>query len=153
MKTLQLQFWAPKARTYVPSEMGNVPMDCGTAMVNRSIEALADHARAVGRPWRIASAERPLKPKYSRSGMGASRGRPSRTIEQVQLAYVYWAKAKGLERITYYRSDAGKFACAAWHGEKRFITPEEQFAVVESHETDSRLNTLMAGNRYATANT
>lgn len=128
MKNLQLQFFDHASRAYVAA--GTTCTD-PQELAERARHAHPDSLPKGHKAWRIASTDRALKPKYTRRGLGASRGGTSRTIEQIQCEYVEWAKAKGLKRITYYISDAGKFACAAWHGEKIFIMPDEHFAVTE----------------------
>ena len=124
MKTLQLQFWNPNVRAYIPT-VETISSDAP----HSEVMALADRARNVGRAWRIADINRPCKnPKYY-----PPRRSSSRSVEDVQVAYVTWAKAKGLTHITIYQQHAGNFAFARWYEDKTYITPEQQFAVEESH--------------------
>ena len=133
MKTLQLQFFDQAQRAYVPA----FPL-CFCQNENRkSVEAVTDFARSTGKPWRVASTERALKPAYRASGRGARRNWHTQRIENIQVAYVEWANAKGLKHITIYRQHAGNVAFARWYGDRTHITPEEQFAVVESHDVKS----------------
>ncbi len=127
-KTLQLQFWDNAKRVYVPSTMAPVLRDGnGTT---KALSLLADAARLISNQWRIASTERSLKPKYQ-TPRPTSSSRSSRSIEDVQVAYVTWANAKGLSHITIYKKHAGKPAFARWYGAKTYITEEEHFAVLE----------------------
>lgn len=121
MKTLQLQFFNHASRAYVPSAHQG--------------DMTPDNARAVacGRAWRIASPDRALKPTYR----APRRNSHSRTVEDIQVAYVEWAKAQGLQHITIYREHAGKVAFARWYGARTYITEAEQFAVTKSHEVKS----------------
>lgn len=124
MKTLQLQFWNPNVRAYIPT-METIDSDAPSS----AVAALADRARNVGRAWRIADINRPCEnPKHRPP---PRRGAGTRSLELVQLEYVIWAKAKGLTHITIYQQHAGNIAFARWYGDRSHITQEEQFTVRE----------------------
>lgn len=126
MKTLQLQFFDHAQRAYVPA----FPLRFCQNENFKSVEAITDHARSTGKPWRIASTERALKPVFHRTRHNGY----SRTVDQVQRDYLDWAMSKGLKHVTAYRQHSGRSVIRGWYYSMTFITPEEQFAVVESHE-------------------
>jgi len=117
-ETRQLQFWDAASRQYHPSaHQGSLnPDDARIA--------------ACGRPWRIAKADRPLKPRYVVPHSIYS----GHTIAQVQAQYGNWAHAHGLTHITAF---AGRFtALGRFAGEVRRIDPDQYFAVELSEEPD-----------------
>jgi len=118
--TRQLQFWNPVARQYEPSaHQGNLDPD--TARV-----------AAFGRPWRIAKAERPLKPPAYRAGISRSSGR---TVADVCDAYMGWAIERGLKTVTLWRHQF-HFTTPKFTSIRR-VDPVEYFTVDQHDEPDS----------------
>jgi hypothetical protein len=96
-RLLQLQFWSPEKRAYIPaSSFEQADTDAG--------RELADIGRntANGRGWRVAGLMRPLKPSYR-----APRPTSTRPVAEVQREYLEWAQSEGLKSIHVY-SDNNK---------------------------------------------
>jgi hypothetical protein len=120
--TRQLQFWDAKARQYAPSaHQGDLD---------------PDNARvaACGRPWRIAKAERPLKPKHNPPRNSGS----AYSIEDKQIAYLAWAQLHKLPSVTMYTGTDRKlfsnpaFKKHQYWGKINYVDPDEYFAVEET---------------------
>ena len=112
--TRQFQLWNAKTKCY---EIALHQVACN--FDNPSIAA-------DGRPWRIAKAERPLKPRCVPPRHTSS----GRSIQAVQVDYCNWAQARGLASIATY---ANRFTyLGTFAGEVRRVDPEAYFAV---HET------------------
>jgi hypothetical protein len=140
--TRQLQFWNPATRSYEPVAVAPVSGYRANSDDTDQMRALAN-----GRTWRIAKAERPLKnPKHHppRSGYAYSRDKLT-----VCKQYLEWARAHGITRVTAYTgtgflvnprttySRVGRktFANTTYTDLAegftiRYVTPEEQFAVI-----------------------
>lgn len=139
MSQLQLQFWDPKAREYVPSGYA-----CNVDKPH-DIEALKDSARGKGRSWRVCKPER--ERKNPRIPMPRQSVASARSIHDVQCDYLEWAQRAGLKRVTAYsaKPPANHRRVDSWP-KKRFLgpmlflgafdwtTPDAQFAVEESQE-------------------
>lgn len=133
-ESLQLQFFDARTKQYVPNSCFEKP---GTDGAKR----LADIGRASGRSYRLARVERPLKPFYRTPRPNGQ----SRSIADVQAAYIEWAQAKGLAQITCYAPAwwPAKFErfevvnnrtvhCVPFTGTVRYVTPKEQFEIIHT---------------------
>lgn len=97
MSELQLQLWDAKQKCYVLSP----------------IDILLDPPR--GKAWRICKPERETKnQKYHPSRST----RPSYSIDSVRAAYIAWANAKGLKKITDWSHKSG---IPFWYGAVRTV--------------------------------
>ncbi len=128
---LQLQLWDVKTKSYVvdsrcPGKLleGEDFYGKRTAWARRIAGAL---------PWRIARADRPLKPRYSVPRNTAS----DRTVQQVIEAYLSWAIDRHVSSITLYKGQWHPYL-ARCTPNRRYITREEHFAVTRSDEPRPR---------------
>ncbi len=79
---LQLQFWDEDSKTYVPA-IG---------------PATAEFARKASRAWRICDPARPREnPKYRPPRSGSQ---VHRSAYDIRMAYLRWARAAALEKVT-----------------------------------------------------
>ena len=117
--TRQLQFFNLKTRLYEPS-------------AHQSVEVLINpRIGAAGRPWRIARAERPLKPwGYVSPHYTAS----ARRVDEVQQEYLAWAQKRDLQHVTAF----GNKSLSNYKNEKLIftgkinqVTPNDYFHVEE----------------------
>jgi hypothetical protein len=140
----QLQFWDARKRAYVPASSFETD---GSAC-----ERLKQRGRNEFSAWRVCGVHHALKvPPLRRKALTGA----GRTVEAVQRDYLRWAKARGLKHIHAYSTrplalDApGDHYCAAdgnmrtvratrciYHGDIEWLTPAQQFAVVESQDGD-----------------
>lgn len=96
-KELQLQFWNPRTRAYVPAS-------CFEPAGSEAAKRLAEHGRNAYKVWRMAGPARELKPgRYVR----ATGARYRHTIEEVRRLYLGWACAKGLKHVHAWKGSLG----------------------------------------------
>ena len=109
---LQLQIWT--GRTYEPR---GEPPD----MAWGKLQDWLDTWRGKGLAWRLARADRPLKPSYRKPG---NRAGYVRTEKEQCAAYLAWARGKGLVGVS------------VFHG-SRYAFLFEGFAVREVDPADT----------------
>ena len=118
--TRQLQFFNLKTRLYEPS-------------THQGAEILIDpRISAAGRPWRIARAERPLKPRYVSPHYTASAHR----VDEVQHEYLAWAQKRGLSHVTAFSNKSlsnynHKNKKPIFTGKINYVTADDYFHVEE----------------------
>lgn len=117
--THQLQLWNAKAKQYEPAQFPAGWDD-------------ADCARLLSKAWRIVREDRPTKnPKYKPP---TSQGY-TRSITDVQRAYLKWAQVKGLSTITAFYSHKKRVKLfTEFTGEIKYVDDDNYFAVTEEIE-------------------
>lgn len=141
-ESLQLQFFNARTRSYVPDSCFEKPS-------TEAAKRLADIGRASGRSWRLAGPDRALKP--TRATKARLTAGYSRSIADAQRKYLAWAQSKELDSVHVYAdklppNSSPKFEYCNSAGERvtvpavpvifagamTTLTPEEQFAIVET---------------------
>lgn len=118
--TRQLQFWNAATKVYEPSaHQGS--LDPGDARI-----------AACGRAWRIAKAERPLKPRYVGPHYTAS----IYSARQVQSRYMAWAVTQGLRKVTQFAERPVSDRCG-FYGEIATVRAADYFTVTAEHEAEN----------------
>lgn len=120
----QMQFWNGKQFEPTPAIL--------SAPTRADLDYFADTARIIanGRPWRICDPARDLKQPRKWSNKQIHRA-SSRSVRDVQDAYVKWAVAKGLGQITEY-AERPVSLCGAFTVKR--ITLADQMHVEETTE-------------------
>lgn len=122
MATLQLQLFDHITKRYVVTNTESHDL------------TLADMKRVAknvhGQPWRICKADRPLKQLPYHTYISKAY---SRSIADVQREYVTWALIRGIQ-ITVYAKAFMRSSEVRFPTGSKIITPEEHFAVEESHD-------------------
>lgn len=131
-QVLQLQFWNEKRGEYEPTGATADPTS------SFAVRSLLANVRGKVRAWRVARADRPLKPARYVTGR---RTASIRSAETVRSEYIDWAKDHGLASIHAYEGDLCGIRYA--RGMRvNYLSPEDQFRV--EHTDESRIQELAA---------
>ena len=118
---LQLQVW--NGRTYEPR---GEPPD----MTWGALQTWLDTWRGKGLAWRLARADRPLKPSYRKPGNHAGY---ARYPDEQCKAYREWARGKGLTTVSVFAGS--RYASLFDEFERREVDPADTFGpAVEEFE-------------------
>lgn len=123
---LEIQFWDSKTKSYIRDSRTPGKLYEGEGFFGKR-RAFA-RGIAGGRPWRIARADRALKPRYVVPRCRAS----DRTREQVIETYLAWAIETKAPSVTLYKNTYYPFTARIFGSTRiRYISPEEHFSVTE----------------------